>query len=372
MEVCREYAPDRTELSDGHGVSCWLEHEYAPEVDFDASSVKVVRKSKETGGEDEVNSGETVLEVKELSRYFHVGYGQMLHAVDRVSFTVSKGETLGLVGESGCGKSTTGRCITKLLKPTSGEILYKGRNIFEMTAEGGKLYRQKMQMIFQNPYSSLNPRMTVGEIVGEGMKLHSLYPQEEIGKKVEELLNRVGLGREHMSRFSHEFSGGQRQRIGIARALSVRPEFIVCDEPVSALDVSIQAQVINMLKDLQRELGLTLLFIAHDLSVVRYISDRIAVMYLGELVEEASTEELFKNPSHPYTQMLLSAIPVPDPERAREKRRIEIRGEIPSPINPGIGCRFAERCPRATEQCRSVNPVRRKIGEGHYAACHLL
>ena len=276
------------------------------------------------------------------------------------------------MGESGCGKSTTGRCIVKLDPPTSGHVFYEGKDIYKYSAAEHKQFTADVQMIFQNPYASLNPRMTVKDIVGEGMRLHGKYSNQDLDARIEELLNRVGLGKDHMSRFSHEFSGGQRQRIGIARALSVDPKFIICDEPISALDVSIQAQVINMLKNLQDELGLTYLFIAHDLSVVKYISDRVIVMYLGNIVEQAPAEELYANPLHPYTKALLSSIPVADPDVAKSRERIPIKGEIPSPINPKERCQFADRCPYATERCHKEMPEMKDFGNHHMAACHIL
>ncbi len=308
-----------------------------------------------------------LVQVKELCKYFHVSRTAELKAVDGVSFDIYKGETVSLVGESGCGKSTTGRCMIRLYEPTKGQVIYDGKDITKLS----KAFCKKVQMIFQNPYASLNPRMTVKEIVGEGLKQHGMS-REEVDKKVEALLETVGLNKDHMSRFPHEFSGGQRQRIGIARALSVDPEFIICDEPISALDVSIQAQVINMLKHLQETMGLTYLFIAHDLSVVKYISDRVVVMYLGTLVETAETEELYANPAHPYTKALLSAIPEADPKKAKANERIPIKGEIPSPINPKNCCRFAERCQYATDRCFSEMPKLREVAPGHMAACHLL
>ena len=313
-----------------------------------------------------------LFQVTDLCQYFHIARGKTLKAVDHVNFTIYKGETLGLVGESGCGKSTTGRCLVKLYKPNAGQILYKGKDIFTYTKAEEKQFRKNVQMIFQNPHSSLNPRMTVKDIIGSGMKLHGLATDKDLDEKVEAILKRVGLNRDHMSRFPHEFSGGQKQRIGIARALAVEPEFIICDEPISALDVSIQAQVLNMLKDLQMELGLTYLFIAHDLSVVKYISDRVVVMYLGTMVEFTEAEELYAHPLHPYTQVLLSSIPVADPKAVREKKRITIKGEIPSPINPKDCCRFAERCPYATERCRSSMPELREVRPGHFVACHMV
>ncbi|MBQ6360879.1 MAG: ATP-binding cassette domain-containing protein [Lachnospiraceae bacterium] len=307
-----------------------------------------------------------------MCKFFQVGRHATLKAVNHVSFNIYKGETVGLVGESGCGKSTTGRCIVKLDPPTSGHVYYEGKDIYKYSAAEHKQFTADVQMIFQNPYASLNPRMTVKDIVGEGMRLHGKYSNQDLDARIEELLNRVGLGKDHMSRFSHEFSGGQRQRIGIARALSVDPKFIICDEPISALDVSIQAQVINMLKNLQDELGLTYLFIAHDLSVVKYISDRVIVMYLGNIVEQAPAEELYANPLHPYTKALLSSIPVADPDVAKSRVRIPIKGEIPSPINPKERCQFADRCPYATERCQKEVPEMKDFGNHHKAACHIL
>ena len=316
-------------------------------------------------------TSEPLVKVRNLCKYFHVSRHAELKAVDDVSFDIYKGETVSLVGESGCGKSTTGRCLIRIYEPTSGEVLFEGKDVTKLTKQEQREFTRKVQMIFQNPYASLNPRMTVKEIVGEGLKLQKM-PQDQIDAKVLELLETVGLNKDHMSRFSHEFSGGQRQRIGIARALSVDPEFIICDEPISALDVSIQAQVLNMLNRLQEERGLTYLFIAHDLSVVKYISDRVIVMYLGMIVETAETEELFAHPMHPYTQALLSAIPEADPHRAKQNRRIPIKGEIPSPINPAPCCRFAGRCDRATEACFKSVPPTKEVRPGHFAACHLL
>ncbi len=317
-----------------------------------------------------INREEPLFQVTDLCQYFHVGRGKTLKAVDHVSFSIYRGETLGLVGESGCGKSTTGRCLVKLYRPAAGTITYRGKDIFSFQKEEEKAFRKNVQMIFQNPHSSLNPRMTVKDIIGSGMKLHGLATDADLDEKVERILKRVGLNRDHMSRFPHEFSGGQKQRIGIARALAVGPEFVICDEPISALDVSIQAQVLNMLKELQDAMGLTYLFIAHDLSVVKYISDRVIVMYLGTVVEFSDTEELYTNPLHPYTQVLLSSIPVADPRQAREKKRIMIQGEIPSPINPKDCCRFAERCPYATDACKSSLPPLRELKPGHFVACH--
>ncbi len=317
------------------------------------------------------NEKQPLVQVNDVCKYFHVGKHADLKAVDHVSFEIYKGETVGLVGESGCGKSTMGRCMIRLYEPTSGEVIYEGKNITKLTSAEKKEFCKKVQMIFQNPYASLNSRMTVKEIVGEGLREHGMSGKDA-DAKVQELLEIVGLNKDHMSRFPHEFSGGQRQRIGIARALSVDPDFIICDEPISALDVSVQAQVINMLKDLQAERGLTYLFIAHDLSVVKYISDRVIVMYLGTVVETAETEELYGNTLHPYTKALLSAIPEADPDRAKANKRILIKGEIPSPINPKNCCRFAERCAYATDRCFSEMPELREVKPGHKVACHLV
>ncbi len=316
------------------------------------------------------NEKQPLVQVKNLCKYFQINRHATLKAVDDMTFDIYKGETVSLVGESGCGKSTTGRCMIKLYQPTKGQVLYDGKDIFKQSHAEKREFCNKVQMIFQNPYSSLNPRMTVKEIVGEGLKQQGI-PQKEIDERVEKLLKMVGLNKDHMSRFPHEFSGGQRQRIGIARALSMEPEFIICDEPISALDVSIQAQVINMLKELQESLGLTYLFIAHDLSVVKYISDRVIVMYLGTMVETAETEELYDHPMHPYTQALLSAIPEADPIKAKANQRIAIKGEIPSPINPKNCCRFAERCQYATERCFKEMPKLHEVSPGHQVACHL-
>lgn len=316
---------------------------------------------------------ESILRVEGLCKYFSISSKETLKAVDNVSFEVYKQEIVGIVGESGCGKSTLGRCLLRLYEPTKGNIYYENTNLSDIKTRVQKReFCKNVQMIFQNPYASLNPRMTVKEIVGEGIKLHHKYSPKELDEKVIELLGKVGMNKDHMSRFSHEFSGGQKQRIGIARALSVGPKLIVCDEPISALDVSIQAQVINMLKRLQEEMGLTYLFIAHDLSVVKYISDRVIVMYLGMIVEIGETEELYSNPVHPYTQAMLSAIPVADPVKSRKQESIGIQGEVPSPINPQEACRFAERCPRAGDICRSKIPDLKEISKGHMAACHFV
>lgn len=322
-----------------------------------------------------------LLEIKDLKKHFDVkksGFGkqQTVKAVDGVTLDIYKGETLGLVGESGCGKTTTGRTIIRLYEPTSGTIIYDGKTIFDSEkhiAEKMLPYRRKMQIIFQDPSASLDPRMTVGEIVGEALDIHKLCSgKAERTERIDQLLDAVGLNTEHANRFPHEFSGGQQQRIGIARALAVEPEFIVCDEPISALDVSIQSQVVNMLEDLQDQLGLTYLFIAHDISVVRHISDRIGVMYLGNLVELADSYELYKNPIHPYTKTLMSAVPIPDPVVTRARERLILEGDIPSPINPPSGCKFHTRCPFAMECCKHETPVFKEYGSGHFAACHLL
>ena len=314
-----------------------------------------------------------LLEVKDLKQYFNIPMGMFqskpLKAVDGVSFTIGKRETLGLVGESGCGKTTVGRTILHLYKPTAGEIVFDGKEI-ESKADIQD-FRKKATMVFQDPYSSLNPRMTVADIIGEPLDVHKLYSTKaERNERILELMDHVGLNSEHASRYAHEFSGGQRQRIGIARALAVNPEFIVCDEPVSALDVSIQAQVINMFDDLQDRLGLTYLFIAHDLLVVRHISDRIAVMYLGKMVELADAAEIYDHPLHPYSQSLLSAVPVPDPKVARANKRIVLTGDIPSPLNAPSGCPFRTRCRYATEQCAAEMPEFKEVSKGHFVACH--
>ncbi len=316
---------------------------------------------------------ENLVEIKHLKEYFNVNVGffksRPLKAVDDVSFSIKKGETLGLVGESGCGKTTVGRTILNLYKPTAGEIWYDGKLI--KTDADIKEFRKKATMVFQDPYSSLNPRMTVSDIIGEPLDIHNLYnTKEERRERILELMGYVGLNSEHASRYAHEFSGGQRQRIGIARSLAVNPEFIVCDEPVSALDVSIQAQVINMFDELQDKLGLTYLFIAHDLLVVRHISDRIAVMYLGKLVELADAKEIYDHPIHPYSKSLLSSVPVPDPKIARANKRIILSGDIPSPLNAPSGCPFRTRCPHATPECAESMPELKELSSRHFVACH--
>ncbi len=329
-------------------------------------------------GSEAQNDG-ALLQVRNLKMHFPITRGIIfqrrvgsIKAVDGISFDLRRGETLGLVGESGCGKSTTGRAILRLYEPTSGEVLFEGQDLTKMKPSDLRRMRRKMQMIFQDPYASLNPRMTVGSIIGEPLEVHNIgNGRKERQERVQELLRIVGLNPYFINRYPHEFSGGQRQRIGIARALAVNPSFIVCDEPISALDVSIQAQIINLLEDLQQELGLTYLFIAHDLSVVRHISDRIAVMYLGKIVELADRDELYENPLHPYTKALLSAVPIPDPKVERKRQRIILEGDVPSPANPPKGCNFCTRCPQVMDICREYEPAFTDLGDGHYVACFL-
>ncbi|MBZ4664361.1 MAG: transporter ATP-binding protein [Caloramator sp.] len=313
---------------------------------------------------------EKLLEVKNLKKYFKVKDG-FLHAVDNVNFSINRGETLGVVGESGCGKSTTGRVVLRLIEATDGEIIFEGKDIRKFNKNQLRDLRKEMQIVFQDPYASLNPRMTVSEIIAEPLKIHKLVKsKKELDERVSELMETVGLAERLYNTYPHELDGGRRQRIGIARALALNPKFIVCDEPVSALDVSIQAQILNLMQDLQEELGLTYMFITHDLSVVKHISDNIAVMYLGQVVELASSKELFKNPVHPYTKALLSAIPVPSIKHKRE--RIILKGEITSPINPPAGCRFAKRCWMAQDRCFKETPELKNIGNEHFVACHLV
>ena len=309
-----------------------------------------------------------LVELQQVSKHFKVSEG-ILKAVNNVNFDIYKGETLGLVGESGCGKSTLGKVLMGIYPPTHGKILYHGKKDIEIKKSTHFDYSKMAQIIFQDPYSSLDPRMTVGSIVEEGMVIHKMYDKQKRQERVYELLELVGLNREHANRFPHEFSGGQRQRFGIARALSIEPEFIVCDEPISALDVSIQSQIINLLHDLQEKLGLTYLFIAHDLNIVKYISDRIAVMYLGNIVELATSDELYDNTLHPYSQALLSAVPIPDPDKEAQKNRQILSGDVPSPINTPKGCPFAGRCPKATDICRQEKPAL-EMKQGHLVACH--
>lgn len=319
------------------------------------------------------NSREKLIEIKDLKKHFTIDRKSILKAIDGITFDIYKGETFGLVGESGCGKTTVGRTLIRLYNSTEGQIKYKNKDISTIKSPDEiKNYNQKMQMIFQDPYASLNPRMTVKEIISEGINNHNLFKtKEEQSERVFELLKLVGLNRSHADRYPHEFSGGQRQRIGIARALAVNPEFIVADEPISALDVSVQAQVINLLEKLQRELNLTYLFISHDLSVVKYISDRVGVMYLGSMVELASSQKIYESPLHPYTQAMLNAVPIPDPIHERTRERVIIKGDIPSPINPPSGCRFRTRCPYAMDICSKVIPKWQEYKKEHWVACHL-
>jgi len=322
-------------------------------------------------------SGKTLLSVRNLKMHFPITQGIIMQrqvgsvkAVDDISFDISEGETLGLVGESGCGKSTTGRAILQLYKPTAGEVHFDGRDLVKLGGGDMRRMRRQVQMIFQDPYASLNPRMTVGSIIGEPLEIHSLAKGREKTERVQELLRTVGLNPYFANRYPHEFSGGQRQRIGIARALAVDPKFIVCDEPISALDVSIQAQIINLLEELQERLNLTYLFIAHDLAVVRHISDRVAVMYVGKIVEVTDRNTIFDQPMHPYTRALLSAIPIPDPVLEKRRTRMILVGDVPSPVNPPSGCRFNPRCPYAEDNCRTDEPPLAEVVPGHYVACH--
>ena len=320
--------------------------------------------------------GNDLVVVKDLKKHFPVRSGLLrrvtaqVKAVDGVSFTIRKGECLGMVGESGCGKTTIGRTILRLIEPTAGSVLFDGVDILTVNSKALKAMRRSMQIIFQDPYSSLDPRIPIGESIGEGLQIHGMRSGQERYATVLDMLRKVGLEEYHARRYPHEFSGGQRQRIGIARALALNPKFIVCDEPISALDVSIQSQVLNLLRDLQQEFGLTYLFIAHNLSVVEHISDRVAVMYLGMMAELTTREELFRNPLHPYTRALMSAIPVPDPTLKRE--RVVLKGDVPSPLNPPPGCRFHTRCPKVMDICRSEEPLFRDVESGHFVACHLI
>lgn len=318
------------------------------------------------------NKNTPLLQLIGVKKYFNVGGEKMLKAVDDISIDIMRGETVGLVGESGCGKSTLGRVVVGIYDATEGKLLYDGQAINRKNKNDRKEFAKKMQIIFQDPYASLDPRMTVGSIISEGMDIHNLYSDAERKEKVLELLDLVGLNREHSNRFPHEFSGGQRQRIGIARALAVEPEFIVCDEPISALDVSIQSQVINLLKDLQKKLGLTYIFIAHDLNVVKYISDRIVVMYLGNVMEVASSEDIYKNTLHPYSIALLASVPIPDPKIETQKKRVILEGDVPSPIDLPVGCVFSGRCPHVTERCLKEKPKLREVKANHFVACHIV
>ena len=328
---------------------------------------------------DYAKGKEVLLRVEGLKKYFPIRRGIVIqrevgnvHAVDDISFDIYRGETLGLVGESGCGKSTTGRTILQLYRPTAGEVHFEDVNLVTLKGNDLRRMRQKMQMIFQDPYASLNPRMTVGEIIGEPLTIFNVVSGKKLRKRVEELLEMVGLNPAFSNRYPHEFSGGQRQRIGVARALALDPDLIICDEPISALDVSIQAQVVNLLEDLQTQFGLTYLFIAHDLSMVRHISDRVAVMYLGVIVELTGRNELYSNALHPYTQALLSAVPIPDPMAEERRQRIILQGDVGSPINPPSGCRFRTRCPLAAAVCAEERPAMREINPGHFVACHMV
>ena len=313
---------------------------------------------------------EKLITLDHVSKYFYVGNKQTLVAVNNVSLEIFKGETLGVVGESGCGKSTLGRVVMGIYRPSKGKLYYRGKEVDLRRTQDRYDYSEKAQIIFQDPYASLDPRMTVGSIISEGMEIHNMYDRQKRQERVYELLETVGLNREHANRFPHEFSGGQRQRIGIARALAINPEFIVCDEPISALDVSIQSQIINLLKDLQKKLNLTYMFIAHDLNIVKYISNRIAVMYLGNLVELAESDEIYAHTLHPYSQALLASVPIPDPDREAHKRAEIITGDVPSPINPKPGCPFANRCPYVQDICRKESPVLKELRPNHFVSCH--
>lgn len=312
-----------------------------------------------------------LVSIRNLKKYFNIGRGKTLKAVDGINFDIYPGETFGLVGESGCGKSTAGKTIIRLYEPTDGETIFNGKNIYSLSRNEMQKFRRNFQMIFQDPYISLNPRMRVEDIIAEPLDIHNIYNSpNERRNRVVELLNLVGLNEEHINRFPHEFSGGQCQRIGIARALALNPKFIICDEPLSALDVSIQAQIVNLLKDLQKNMGLAYLFIAHDLSMVRYISKRVGVMYLGHIIELAGSEDLYNNPIHPYTRALLSAIPIPDPQEQRNRHRIILKGDVPSPINPKENCRFESRCPYVLDICKKKEPGLKEVKKNHFVACH--
>ncbi|MBS1810615.1 MAG: dipeptide ABC transporter ATP-binding protein [Acidobacteria bacterium] len=314
---------------------------------------------------------QALVEIKNLTKHFPAAHGQVVRAVDGVSFNIQKGETFGLVGESGCGKTTVGRCLLRLIEPTNGEIRFDGQDLLQLGKGEMRALRRRLQIVFQDPYSSLNPRMKVGDIIGEPLVVHSIGNKQERKDRVADLLKVVKLDPDYANRYPHQFSGGQRQRIGIARALALNPDFIVADEPVSALDVSVQAQVVNLLQDLQEQFGLTYLFISHGLAVVEHISTRVGVMYLGKLVELAPAVELYQTPKHPYTQALLASIPLPDPEQTRDRARIALGGEVPTPLNPPSGCRFHTRCPYAMEKCKITEPEFKEVAPGHFAACFL-
>ncbi|MFF2448796.1 dipeptide ABC transporter ATP-binding protein [Neobacillus sp. NPDC058068] len=368
--------PPMHKISETHYAATWLLHGKAPKMersDFLRKKIKVVESPAKKQNEKAPFQQEPLMEIKNLKKYFKTGKNEVLKAVDNVSFTIYKGETLGLVGESGCGKSTTGRTLMRLYDVTDGEVLFQREQVHgKKNLSQLKQFNRKVQMIFQDPYSSLNPRKTVADIIAEGIDIHGLAAtKEERQKKVFRLLETVGLNKSHANRYPHEFSGGQRQRIGIARALAVEPEFIIADEPISALDVSIQAQVVNLMKKLQKEKNLTYLFIAHDLSMVKHISDRVGVMYLGGIVELATSDDLYEEPLHPYTQALLSAVPVPDPDIEKKRNRIILSGDLPSPSNPPSGCRFRTRCPMATDTCAQVTPIWKEAKPNHWVACHL-
>lgn len=348
-------------------------------MNMEAQTQPVPIEQTKSAAKMTASGSDIILDVKNLKKYFPISQGILIQrkvadvrAVDGVSFNVKQGETLGLVGESGCGKSTTGRTILQLYRPTEGEVLFRGKDLAKLKGEELRKMRSDMQMIFQDPYASLNPRMTVGDIIAEPLEVHNIAKGNEKKERVQELLQIVGLNPYFINRYPHEFSGGQRQRIGIARSLAVNPDFIVCDEPISALDVSIQAQIINLLEELQDRFGLTYLFIAHDLSVVRHISDRIAVMYLGRIVELTDGQTLYANPLHPYTRALLSAVPIPDPLIEEKRERIILVGDVPSPVNPPKGCRFHTRCPMAIPICKEVAPEWRDVGNGHFVECHVV
>ncbi|MGG0720487.1 dipeptide ABC transporter ATP-binding protein [Robertmurraya massiliosenegalensis] len=366
--------PPMFKITDTHFAATWLLHEKAPKIEKPTKLTKkrlLSVKSTETN-EAEIPK-ETLVEIKNLKRHFTIGKNDIVKAVDDVTFDIFKGETLGLVGESGCGKSTLGRTLMRLYEATAGDVLFQSESVYgKKNAANRKLFNRKVQMIFQDPYASLNPRKTVMDIIAEGIDIHGLATTKvERRQKVFELLETVGLNKDHATRYPHEFSGGQRQRIGIARALAVEPEFIIADEPISALDVSIQAQVVNLMKKLQKEHGLTYLFIAHDLSMIKHISDRVGVMYLGSLVELADADALYDEPLHPYTQALLSAVPVPDPDREKTRERIILEGDLPSPSDPPSGCRFRTRCPHANEICTKSIPEWKEVKQKHWVACHL-